>query len=56
MTEPTHATEAATEAMDWLAGRMRWERILRDLHDRAEGDAPVATIGELAANQDDAAA
>ena len=42
---------ASTEAIDWLVGRMRWEHILRDLHDRAEGDGaidPVAAILEPA--------
>lgn len=48
-TTPTDAAGAArSEALDWLVGRLRWERILKDLHDQAEGAAPVAPVVQLA--------
>jgi hypothetical protein len=48
------AQVAAGEAMDWLAGRLRWERVLRELHDQAEGVAPVAQV-EIPTDDDRAA-
>ena len=45
-------------AMDWLQGRLRWERILRNLHDKAEGTAPIVPVAEIAdgTSEDDQAA
>jgi hypothetical protein len=34
-------------AMDWLQGRLRWERILRNLHDKAEGTAPIVPVADI---------
>ena len=34
-------------AMDWLQGRLRWERILRNLHDKAEGTAPIVPVAAI---------
>jgi hypothetical protein len=47
---------AGSEAIDWLVGRLRWEHILRDLHDRAEGDVAVVPVAELLDVTDDDAA
>jgi hypothetical protein len=44
MTHQTTHEDTAVEAIDWLVGRLRWERTLRDLHDRAEGVKPVAPV------------
>jgi hypothetical protein len=35
-------------AMSWLQGRLRWERILRTLHDKAEGTTPIVSVAEIA--------
>jgi hypothetical protein len=35
------------DAMDWLQGRLRWERILRNLHDKAEGTTPIVSPAEI---------
>ena len=46
-------------AMDWLQGRLRWERILRNLHDKAEGTAPIVPVAEITeptGSEDDQAA
>lgn len=48
----TTPTIAYDEAIDWLAGRMRWEKILRSLHDRAEGRKPVVPRVELVEQPD----
>ncbi len=52
-TPPTNAAEHAAArreiAVDWLVGRLRWEQILQQLHDRAEGAEPVAPVVALAA-------
>jgi hypothetical protein len=45
-----------SEAIDWLVGRLRWEHILRDLHDRAEGDVAVVPVAQLLDVADDDAA
>ena len=42
MTHQTTQADTAVEAIDWLVGRLRWEKVLRELHDRAEGVEPVA--------------
>ena len=49
MSDPTKsknsADEARAEALDWLAGRFRWESLLADLHDLAERQAaPVVEL------------
>lgn len=49
MKPTTTPTISSDEAVDWLAGRIRWERILRSLHERAEGKRPVASRVELVA-------
>ena len=43
----TEGNDVSAEAIDWLAGRLRWERILHDLHERAAGDAPVASVEDI---------
>jgi len=45
----TEGNDVSAEAIDWLAGRLRWEHILRDLHERAAGDAPVASVEDITA-------
>lgn len=56
MERTTDHTSTERAAVDWLLGRLRWEQVLSDLHDRAEGDAPVAPLLELPDRSDDAAA
>ena len=46
-TTPAGGEDRGDAALDWLVGRLRWERILRDLHDKAEGTAPLTTVAEL---------
>ena len=50
MAEQQHPRAAGSEAIDWLVGRLRWEHILRDLHDRAEGDGNVDPVAALTAS------
>jgi hypothetical protein len=45
----TDADRAATreEALAWLAGQMRWETLLAELHDLGSREAaPVATLDD----------
>ncbi|MGI8663934.1 MAG: hypothetical protein ACR2LQ_12110 [Acidimicrobiales bacterium] len=51
MTDPSTEAETQGEAIDWLAGRLRWERILRELHDQAEGVTPVVTLASIPSDQ-----
>jgi hypothetical protein len=53
MSEPNPTTAPHDDAVDWLVGRLRWERILRELHDRAEGTASVVALPALPADGDD---
>jgi hypothetical protein len=46
-TTPVGGDDRGDAALDWLVGRLRWERILRELHDKAEGSAPLTTVAEL---------
>jgi hypothetical protein len=40
----TRDDPAATEALEWLAGQLRWERILDRLHREADGVAPLVAV------------
>lgn len=55
MTHHTTQPDTAVEAIDWLVGRLRWERTLRELHDRAEGVEPVAAAPVVVAQDDQTA-
>ncbi len=39
--------DVSAEAIDWLAGRIRWEHILRELHDRASGEPSVGAVDDI---------
>jgi len=42
---PNPADRARREALNWLAGRFRWETLLADLHELAEKQAaPVVEL------------
>jgi hypothetical protein len=53
MTEHTPTADDQGEAISWLVGQLRWERVLSDLHDRAEGIEPVVPVVELPAERED---
>lgn len=44
----TSTDAARARALAWLSGRLRWERLLADLHERAEGDGAPATVAAAA--------
>jgi hypothetical protein len=39
--------DVSAEAIDWLAGRIRWEHILRELHDRASREPSIGAVDDI---------
>ena len=55
MSDPTKSTDAAgdarEEALGWLAGQFRWESLLADLHELAEGQVVEAQSAAVAGSR-----